>query len=354
MAAAGVVERERALQLLAGPRGRDVCGQVAQLAGPTLELPQDPTDAAATRLLLEQLAGLDVTPIASLTDPVVLIDPLGASVDSARYWQEPYERDELLADPRVVSALEPVAQALAAAPATHWWWSPLDPGGQSIVRWLERRRKTADRPQLDGASARLQQWRRDTLAAEDQAARDWPAAYDARCSGSWWSTPVHADITTTSRRLDRLVSVQLELVEDGMGWGRARVAPVAALPDRRVFEIVAPSDWTDLVEAYPLDVDRSRRHDWWRATGGTGPWQIPDWAAVGRDYDAVHLTVLGYLANAGRALRTRRGQTLLAGFDPDLTYWLTDSLRQTSPPATWRRVELDDHRHEWVRERVEP
>lgn len=333
--------------LLTGPRGREVCALVAQLADPTVELPLGATEHATTRRLLDHLRGLDVEPVASLVDPLALVDVLGQSVDSARYWQEPDEREALLRDPRVVAALEPVAHALAVAPASRWWWSPLDPGTQAVVRWLERGRTRADRPQLTGVEVRLDRWRTATIEDEERAAAERPAAFDARWSGSWWATPVHDDVTTTSRRLGRLPAVQLELVEDSMGWERARLAPVEVHRDRRVFEIVAASDWTELVDAYPLDVDRSRRHDWWRATGGTGPWQIPDWPAVGRDHDAVHLTVVGYLGGAGRALTTRGGQTVLAGFDPDLTYWLTDSLTQVVAATTWRRLELDDDAHEW-------
>lgn len=63
---------------------------------------------------------------------------------------------------------------------------------------------------------------------------------------------------------------------------------------------------------------------------------IPDWSAVAGDYDGVHLTVLGYLATAGRALSVGTSYTLLAGFEPDVTYWLNDVLEQVSPPETWR------------------
>lgn len=94
----------------------------------------------------------------------------------------------------------------------------------------------------------------------------------------------------------------------------------------------------------------ARRHHWWRATSGTGPWQIPDWSAVSGDYDAVHLGVAGYLSTAGRALPTRTGQSVLAGFDPDLTYWLTDSLSQPAPPTTWRRADRENDEYAWVRE----
>ena len=115
-------------------------------------------------------------------------------------------------------------------------------------------------------------------------------------------------------------------------------------------EITTPSDWAGLVTRHPLDVDRSRRHDWYRTTGRTGPWQIPDWLAASRDHDAVHLTVAGYLAAAGRALPTEHGWTVLAGFDPDLTYWLTDSVDTIAAPASWTRKTFDDDGHEWVHE----
>ena len=64
-----------------------------------------------------------------------------------------------------------------------------------------------------------------------------------------------------------------------------------------------PADWVALVREYPLDVtDTAKRGDWWRTTGRDGRWAMPDWSAVARDVDAVHLTVAAYLATAGRAL----------------------------------------------------
>ncbi|MEO7124431.1 MAG: hypothetical protein ABI400_15220 [Lacisediminihabitans sp.] len=59
------------------------------------------------------------------------------------------------------------------------------------------------------------------------------------------------------------------------------------------------------------------------------------------DYDAVHLTVLGYLTTAGRALPVRDSHTVLAGWNPDETYWLTDVLAESGAPSEWRRDERD-------------
>ena len=66
-----------------------------------------------------------------------------------------------------------------------------------------------------------------------------------------------------------------------------------------------------------------------------GAWLIPDWVAVASDYDAVHLAVIGYLTTAGRALPVLDACTVLAGWDPDQTFWLTDILKESGEPTEW-------------------
>jgi hypothetical protein len=91
------------------------------------------------------------------------------------------------------------------------------------------------------------------------------------------------------------------------------------------------------VDRYPLDVTGSRRHDWWRVTGWAGRWLIPDYAAAAADWDAVHLSVAGYLTTAGIALPVGDGaRTMLAGWDPDATGWLADVLTGTGALEDWR------------------
>ena len=53
------------------------------------------------------------------------------------------------------------------------------------------------------------------------------------------------------------------------------------------------------------------------------------------DYDAVHLSVAGYLATAGRALRAGEWHTVLAGWNPDETWWLTVTPRRVEPAVRW-------------------
>jgi hypothetical protein len=111
---------------------------------------------------------------------------------------------------------------------------------------------------------------------------------------------------------------------------------VSVSPDARVFEVTSLDSWAELVSRYPLDVPYSRRHDWWRVTGLNEHWLIPDYVAVAADYDAIHLTAAAYLSAAGRPVRAGDGFTMLAGWDPDQTYWLNDALLVTGSPQDWQ------------------
>jgi len=52
--------------------------------------------------------------------------------------------------------------------------------------------------------------------------------------------------------------------------------------------------------------------------------------------------VLGYLTTAGRAVAVSENLcTVLAGWDPDQTYWLTDSTMPVSSEQSWRRNDND-------------
>ena len=176
----------------------------------------------------------------------------------------------------------------------------------------------------------------------------WEAAFagrraehpDTDVSGEWWSTPLPSDALSTSRTRDRIGPLELMLEEDSLSCGEARVWPVHIRNNPRVYEISRPTDWAQLVDAYPLAVPESKRHDWFRTTGTHHRWYIPDWAAVAGDYDGVHLTLHGYLATPGTAipLFNNAGATVLAGWDPDATWWLNRTVTDIDDePALWER-----------------
>jgi hypothetical protein len=95
--------------------------------------------------------------------------------------------------------------------------------------------------------------------------------------------------------------------------------------------------WAELVSTYPLAMAAARRHDWYRTTGQIHDWFIPDWSAVAVHYDAVHLTMWGYLTTSGLALPVDGGATLLAAWDPGATYWLhPETISHTGQSTQWR------------------
>lgn len=352
--------------VLAGPRGRRLCLELARgtglLPGPpeadrlrqaafwaayeldpgkgtsrslltvgTGPAPAPPPSAPADVARLVDAVPLEL-PGPGSPDPGAILDALAAAVDSARYWQEPEGEDVLARTPEVRESLRRVAAHVAAHPAARWWSTPVDRAGQWTVTPEDR---TFPGP-ADGAAGVLARWRGHTVEDEARAARERPADPRAGWTGEWWSTPPR-ELTRTTRALDD-APVGLRLEEDAGGADRASVQRVEVPPGATVLELGSPGAWVDLCRRHPLDVAASRRHDWYRTTGTDARWVLPDWSAVAREVDAVHLTVAGYLTTAGRALPLGDGRaTVLGGWDPDCTYWLVDVPGPRPPAEMWER-----------------
>ncbi|MCX2754564.1 MULTISPECIES: hypothetical protein [unclassified Gordonia (in: high G+C Gram-positive bacteria)] len=144
----------------------------------------------------------------------------------------------------------------------------------------------------------------------------------------------------TTRARPGLGALQLVAEEDTSIGEEARVWTVSVGEPARVYEVAAPADWARLVDRYPLEVTASRRWDWYNTTGRHRRWFVPDWQAVAADLDAVHVSVNGYLTSAGIEipLPERDGATVLAGWGPDVTWWLDPgSIRIDDVPVLWRR-----------------
>lgn len=251
---------------------------------------------------------------------------LASSVDLARYWQEPDGTDVVAALPVVRASLSTVARRLVAlmpeltASAAVQQWT---------VQWCRVSESAAI--QRDAASA-LARWTKEQREDERRAARERPADPHANWSGTWWSVPQQL----LSSRGTPLAA--LDMVEDPMGWTVATVVPVAGRG--AVLEIRSPEDWARLCREYPMEVTASRRHDWFRVTGRDGRWLIPDWERVAQHWDAIHLTTLGYLSAATCLIPIdEEYASVIAGWGPDSTIWLTDSARETDGPREqWERA----------------
>ncbi|PYH01852.1 DUF1990 domain-containing protein [Arthrobacter stackebrandtii] len=69
---------------------------------------------------------------------------------------------------------------------------------------------------------------------------------------------------------------------------------------------------------------------------------MPDWSAFKDKYDGVHLTVGGYLATAGVAIPVDGAcSSVLAGWDPDATFWFRDVAAEAESVQRWARVQDD-------------
>ncbi|WP_135848797.1 hypothetical protein [Serinibacter arcticus] len=286
-----------------------------------------------------------------------LVSAVHASVSANMPWQQPDGDDVLLADPLITQSLRPVADRVAASPTAGSWTRPLDLARQRLnlnPGWADAPPVMQDvdvARGLTGLTAWAQQWRESTERSERRAQTDRPTDVAAPTGGDWWSTPQawvepeapgprHAPTTTPPLPgLDHpLGGTEMVWQEDEGGWEDTLLVPVAPIRPPRVFEVTGPSAWADLVRRFPLEVTASRRHDWYRHTGRDGAWAIPDWLAVREEYDAVHVTVAGYLATAGLAVEVGDGvASVLAGWSPDSAAWLTDILVESGPRERWRR-----------------
>jgi hypothetical protein len=318
--------------LLACPRGRHFCAALASQLDPTFELHQllnrtaygitdyGPSGLAASA---EALDDVETHALAGASASDVLT-ALMQAVGYARYWQPPDEIDNVFAAPELNRSLRRIAEAL---PEGHLQWlsSPADLTAQQSVSWYDKQFGgwgTGVRP----TTVDWNSWRTALIEEENKAARDRPSDPTAPYTGHWWSTPMATGSPETTRASDELPALALELTEDDMGWDRARVSPVDVIGQPRIFEITAPTDWAWLVEHHPIEVTASRRHDWYNTTGRTGRWHMPDWASVAEQFDAVHLTMWGYLTTAGNAVPVHLpdldSASVLAGWTPDATHWL--------------------------------
>lgn len=343
--------------LLEGPRGRRLCLELAMMLDPTvasavfyLGYELDPGRGTSVKLL--SVSGDDggappVPSLEDLTGALEALDPGSAgadqidgalvrAVDSSRPWQEPDGEDALAALPEVQAALVPLARRVLDTPSAQWW-NQFRPAGQWALHWSPAGNPA---PPRHTAAETLSAWAAGARSEEASAARDRPADPHANWTGTWWSFPEGA-LRTVAR-----LPLSLDLIEDSFGETSVSVTGVRGAG--RTYEVRSGSDWAALCREYPFPVTASRRHDWFRCTGRHGEWVIPDWEKAAEKWDAVHVTALAYLSCANRALDVDAGRsTVMAGWNPDTTIWLTDAAGEDGPPERWYRTATGEP---WVRE----
>lgn len=268
-------------------------------------------------------------------DPLGPIPVLAQVADLVSYWGD-YSAADPLEDLAVLARLRPTAELLATASGCQWWWTPMDRSAQAYVLWTLRASPGDYHPQFsDGhAAAMLSDVERATADDELRMASDRDLPAGTGVCGAWWTHPFPG-VYSTTRRVASLGALLLAGQEDGFGDTEALLWPLGVDDGARIYEVDGAAAWQRLVSTYPREATATYRHTWaW--TGWDGQWRVPDWRAVARDWDAVHLTVAGYLATAGRALPAGTARTLLAGWNPDETYWLADVISALNEPQHWR------------------
>lgn len=284
------MQRARAGALLAGPRGRALCTAVAGLDSVRLlRLLARPTSAGMLRaieasqagrpgwppagweelndrgsvsppspaeLVARHVAQVDVGTPACIDDDRVLVSVLAEAVNGWAFSDDEIDAVSVLSE--AGGELAPIAAALAQAPGSAWWWSPIERGGP---------------PPLGDARKDLAAWSRQEAADEADASSRVPfppAGSGPRYSGRWWSPPRGVPVLGTTRALPGIPAVQLALCEDFPGDDVVEVWEVSVDPDAKVYEVDGPCSWCALVGDYPREMTFSRRHDWWRWTGWEG------------------------------------------------------------------------------------
>jgi hypothetical protein len=356
-------------ELTDGTRGRSLCIAVAIELGDEVEqaLLDLESDYAASYARLDQLtpdAGKVVELVNALgkvtdrwtwssSDPMRFFPALGVAVDSAMPWQEPWIRDAITAMPAVRTALIPLAKFILASPGAAWWHNDAALSQQwATLAVIDDHPGRLASP--GPAKERLDTWKECQDGEEEwfRGQTQEGAMFGPDFGGAWWSIPFATDnanaigafLPSSTRRLTSLGAISLALGEDGDGLDQAFLCRVHPSTEVRVYEVHTKGDWAGLVEWYPFSAKWSRRAVWKQSTGRNEHWFLPDFAAVSNDFDGIHLSVAGYLSAAGEVIDLQDGATMIAGWGPDETYWLTDDFTVEPKPEKWERI---GDMHEW-------
>ncbi|WP_258957170.1 hypothetical protein [Rhodococcus globerulus] len=302
---------------------------------------QEPPEPLRAVVTADEVAHrLSQVPLPEVTE-VALRSALSAATGSARYWQDPDGEDVLAATEPVRQELRRVAEHIARSPHSQWWTTPLAETDQWVI--VSRGDDSPDTFE-PAATELLSDWYESNLEWEARAA-DRPTDPTANVSGRWWSNP---SVRCSTRTLFDGTPAELWFVEDSMGWERIAVRAVGTPAGARIYEIDGAPAWAELCRRFPLEVTGEKRHDWYRTTGRSGRWVIPNWQLVAETYTGVHLTVMGYLAAAGTAIGVDDEMaSVIAGWSPDATYWLTDPDRLGDESRTWV-FDYSREQPEWI------
>lgn len=180
-----------------------------------------------------------------------------------------------------------------------WWWSDIDRLQQRAL--LTNRKPPLYEPSLGQTTI------------------------EERLQGSaWWVSPTRA-LVTARRSSPNTGLVAGRLLDDYCDPFNYRMLPqIEVNGHSKVYEVHTMSDWAALVSAHPSPGLELRTYDW----GGEGTLLLPDWSSISQEWQGVHVSVAGYLNSAYQPLQLAHQEfTVLSGWHPDGTVWLSDPTR---------------------------
>lgn len=296
-------------------------------------------------------------------------------VGTAVYWQKPYTDSGILADDATRSLFRRAAEHLCDSRVLDGWEQPLDLEDQWFIDWEDpdddpnpksatgskrTSESDADHDSVVENDPALQQildeWLASTRFTEARFRLEFARRPYSQLAGEWWSTPPPG-LWNSAGTWNEGVPLGLSLVEDSFGWTAGNARKLSIRPDARIFVLNEPDDLKFLCETYTVDVSATYRQNWFAATGRKGRWVVPNWSQVAEDFDGIHLSLAGYIRLSGRPVAADRPDTrivldrksmptqgntdeyscgLIAGWNPDTTYWLTDVVTGVTEEVNWR------------------
>jgi hypothetical protein len=194
-------------------------------------------------------------------------------------------RATLAAGPASADLMDAVVRDEQAA----WWWSS---AVGSVQIWLG---SSSDRhPSVTPPRRKNPRWE-----AYAQRPTDW-----------FVTSTLHAD---GSSGLQMALAYQVGDWQPEYPLYRRRMG---VTDSARIWELNAAGDWHELVARYPGELGEQ---------GPLGASRSPDWVAVGRHWDGVHLTLGGLLAATYVRRGAGAGATVLWSWDTEQTLWLGDA-----------------------------
>lgn len=306
-------------------------------------------EAKNTFVSAQELAGLleraELVPVTA----ELMHYALHISVDAARYWQEADGTDTVLASDELKAPLERIAKHVQESGQVDQWFDAVILHEQHHVKFeitdpvdpIEDTARTGIKSLLA--------WKEHVILTEVRDTRDNRSRALGTCSGEWWSSP-NFYLEPTCGQFASGEPVGLSCVEDAFSWEKATTTLVDIPTRANVLEISSAEQWVQLCKDHPIEVTAQKRHDWYHVTGRDGAWLMPDWLAVARRYDGVHLSIGAYLALAGHCLTVdAKFATLIAGWDPGKTYWFIDTVADRGYSQTWKFIDADSEEQRWVR-----